>query len=200
MKPVYTSVSAAVLTLCLSAPAFAADLGGLKDSPSSDPITIGQSWTGPWVALLAGYGILTATPSGEDYGASAQGGFGEVQAGYDRQFGNFVAGVYLCASYSMIEDLGEGYCADARVGVLLNKDTLAYASGGWRWQSVTDYGDKVFASGGELNLGLESRLTKSISLKIEGGRHWITDVDGESVPDGVDLSDNRIKVGFVNRF
>ncbi len=192
-----SSASTLVLASFLAGSAYASDLGGMKDSPSSDPIVVGQSWTGPWAAVLAGYGILTETPSGEDFGYSAQGGFGEIQAGYNRQLGNFVGSVYLCASYSMIEDLGEGYCIDGRAGLLLDKDTLAFISGGWRWQAVTGYDDKVFASGPELGIGLEHRLTRTMALKVEAGRHWITDVDGESVPDDVNLDDNRVKAGLV---
>lgn len=196
-----SSVSAAVLALFLSAPALAADLGvSAKDSgPVISDSSSAYSWTGPWAALMAGYQIPTLTPSGEDFGYSAQGAFGEIQLGYDRQFGNLVASVYLCASYSMIDHLEEGYCGGARAGLLVTRDTLAYLSGAYRWQSVDLGGDSIFASGPAAGTGIESRLTKNISLKIEAQHTWVLDVDGESVPDEIDLSDNRVMAGLVFR-
>lgn len=201
---------ALAMSTALVTGAAAADLGGgKKHKPATaeqsllDPAPVVDrpaSWTGPWFDIMGGYSIATLTPSSEDFGLSAQGGFGQVDAGFDYQFGRGVVGVELCASYSFIDHAGEGYCGAIRAGLLVTPDTLAYGLGGYRWQSIDTGSDSIFASGPFAGLGMESRITQNMSLKVEAQHHWITDVDGESVPDEIDASDNRVMGGLVFRF
>lgn len=186
-----------------TASANAADLdkggkGAFLDVPAETPRV---NWTGPWVAVMGGYSILSAYYDGYDIGESTEGGFVQGELGYDFQVADrFVVGGFLCASYSAIEGLADGYCVQTRGGFLLNRQTLLFGNVGWRWQGVDGEGeDSIYASGPVAGIGIESKLSQNLSVKAALERHWITDVDGESVLDEIDLGDNRAMVGLVLR-
>ncbi len=80
-------------------------------------------------------------------GLGGEGIFGELNVGYDYDFGSWVAGVQVDGRYSGIIDrsrhlggLGISVDADygfdilARAGMKLNESTLAYVLGGYSWQ------------------------------------------------------------------
>jgi opacity protein-like surface antigen len=203
MSRIYTSASAAVLALFLSSNAHAADAytrGSTKDAPDAieAPAPV-RSWTGPWIAAMAGYGVLGVSDA--DYVEGVEGAFGELQAGYDVQLGRAVIGGYGCVGYSAIDQLNEHYCLGVRGGVLLTNATLLYVPFGWQWQNVDDgySSGGVFYSGPSLGLGVETRISTNVALKVEADHQWVNDVDGTDVSDQ-NISDNRIKAGVVFRF
>lgn len=196
-----SSLSASALTLFLAVPALAADIDRGKGDPTSAEYTTPANWSGPWIAAVGGYSILTATEDGEAVGLSAEGGFVQGELGYDFQVNNnFVVGGFICAAYSAIEGLADGYCVQGRGGFLLNRNTLLFGNVGWRWQGTDGDGeDSVYFSGPTAGLGIESKLSENAAVKVAFEHHWVTDIDGESVPDDIDLGDNRVMVGFVYR-
>lgn len=198
-----------LVALLAASPALAADVyKGMKDEHGVDvDYRPSRSWTGPWGAVLGGYSIGTLTEGDGDSGLdnpglSVEGGFIQGELGYDYQLnGRLVIGAYICGSYSAIEGLADGYCAQGRFGVLVSRDSLLYANAGWRWQGTDEDGeDSVYGSGPVAGFGLESRWTEHLAVKVGFEHHWITDIDGETVPDEIDLGDNRIMAGFVFRY
>lgn len=100
--------------LIVSAPAAAADIfnkdGSLKDGPATASSGSAISWTGIWAGAVGGLQFnndvlnydYSKTHEGETVysegieidGLGSQGLVGELQLGYDRQFGNLVVGVF----------------------------------------------------------------------------------------------------------
>lgn len=185
----------------------AADLSGKKVS-MQDPVPVSEpsaSWSGPWVAILGGYGVGTVrdTRYSEEFGNSVEGLLAEAQAGVDIQFGRGLLGVSGCVGYVDVDDADLSYCAGGRVGFLVTKDTLIFVPLGWRWQGIDSGDGTVYASGPYAGLGMESRLDdvmKNLAVKLEYQHTFYDDVDGDKVPDNVDLEDNRFMAGAVLRF
>ena len=110
------------------------------------------NWTGFYVGGALGAGAvvhqINVPPLGglEFNGLGGEGIFGELNAGYDYDFGSWVAGVQVDGRYSGISTdlnifgLGVSLEADygfdllARAGMKLNESTLAYVIGGYSWQ------------------------------------------------------------------
>ncbi len=200
MFKIATSAFALATIFSLSA-ASATDLKSNSSDPTSAEYQAPANWSGPWVAVVGGYSILSAYEDDYPVGLSTEGGFVQGELGYDFQVNNrFVLGGYICASYSAIEGLADGYCVQGRGGVLLTRNTLLFGNVGWRWQGTDGEGeDSVYASGPVLGGGIEAKWSEMTSIKVDLERHWITDVDGEKVDSGLDLGDNRAMVGIVFR-
>lgn len=159
MKTLLTSsVSVAVLSLFLSAPAFAADLGGsAKDSPSSIlDLPIAKNWQGPYIGAFGGWGWGSVDQrelnGGVDHEASydPDGVFGGVTVGYNVQFKNIVAGVEVEGGW--MDAKGDGKMDSSnphadqnleleggfyglvagRLGIAIDR-TLIYGKGGWAY-------------------------------------------------------------------
>lgn len=126
-----------------------------------------------------------------DFALSGVGG--TVEAGYDLQVNNLVFGVngnydfnlksdtqeyQKSAKTTYSETLGNGWGLGLRAGLLVNESTLVFGSVGYTSrdlevaavkQGEEDYGvDETYAlSGYYVGAGLETKLTKDISLKAE---------------------------------
>lgn len=175
----------------------------LKDAPAA--VDRDYNWNRAWGALILGYGMTnTETEIGYNVpgaptvplidGLGAEGVFGEVQIGLDRQFGSFVAGVFAGAGYSDATfgvigldaiHQNESYFAGLRGGVLISPSTLAYAAGGWRWTnfSIDDSvgsGDETL-DGAFVETGLEGRFNRQVGWKVFGRytMYGDTDVDAD---------------------
>ncbi len=160
--------SAALLgvSLMIASPAMASDIfgkgGSTKDAPAGYEART-ANWTGPWIGLVGGiqfnndvlnynYADTCCDTSGsaEIDGLGSQGLFGELQAGYDRQFGRIVVGVFGGLSMDNGEfsaNISEAHgnsSGSAKVsyeqewaGVLgprlgfASGNSLFYAAGGW---------------------------------------------------------------------
>ncbi len=197
-----TSVSALALAVILAgSPASATDLKGNNSDPTSAEYQAPANWSGPWIAAVGGYNILTFGADGYDGGVSLEGGFVQGELGYDFQVDNrFVLGAYICASYSAIEGLADGYCVQSRGGVRVTPNTLLFGNVGWRWQGTEDEGEEGFYfSGPVAGVGIEAKFSQSAAVKVGFEHQWITDWDGETVPSELDFGDNRLMVGFVFR-
>ncbi|UCI17463.1 outer membrane beta-barrel protein [Mesorhizobium sp. B2-1-8] len=190
------------------------DLGGasLNGEPSSHTFHIaanyrfgaqnggGASFAAPaynWTGFYAG-GALGAGTAVHDLGVDLGGGtldvngigsegvFGELSAGYDYDFGTWVAGVQIDGRYSGIRskldifgtsvklDSDYGFDALARVGAKVNESTLAYVIGGYSYQhfdlkasdpigDIIDWGKSGFTIGG----GLETAVTSNMTVGLE---------------------------------
>jgi outer membrane immunogenic protein len=183
----YLAAAAIAAALGMSGQASAADLysgGGLKDGPA-----IVTSWTGFYIGVGGGGGAVNHDIKvnvdgyrvAEINGLGGEGGLGTVEAGYDRQFGRFVAGVFFNFDFTSISTsinvLGGGVKADldnmwtlgGRVGYLVNPDTLAYVLAGYTQANFSlpsgIRGDNP--SGFSVGGGLETKLDGHWFLKAE---------------------------------
>lgn len=184
---------AAMTAALMSSGAYAADVyskGSLKDTEVA--VEASRTWTGLWLGAFGGYSMNNTELSLNSFhdngdkslnkgrldGLGGEGLFGEVQAGYDRQIGRLVVGCYGGVNFSGAETEASGkgaslkieediaYLAACRFGALLNKDTLVYVAGGYRWQdvdiTVTDGASKTFTEdfdGFLGEVGLETRIS-----------------------------------------
>ncbi|RUU07030.1 porin family protein, partial [Mesorhizobium sp. M7A.T.Ca.TU.009.01.3.2] len=150
------------------------------------------NWTGFYIGGAGGAGAsvhqINVPPLGdlEFNGLGGEGAFGELNVGYDHDFGSWVAGVMVDARYSGMTsklDLGGGsinvdtdYGFDVlgRVGMKMNESTLAYALAGYSWQhfdlnasdpigDILDWGSSGFSVGG----GLETALSSNVTVGLE---------------------------------
>jgi outer membrane immunogenic protein len=150
------------------------------------------NWTGFYVGGAAGAGAsvhqIEVPPLGglEFNGLGGEGVFGELNVGYDHDFGSWVAGVMVDARYSGMTtelDLGGGsvnldtdYGFDvlARVGMKVNESTLAYVLGGYSWQhfdlnASSPIGDILDwdSSGFSVGAGLETAMSSNVTVGLE---------------------------------
>jgi len=154
-------------------------------------------------------------------GISGDGLFGELNAGYDHDFGGFVAGVMVDGNVSGISaDLGAGPGGSAslksdygfdvlgRVGMKVNPSTLAYVLGGYSWGhfkappiagpgSSTDWSSSGYSVGG----GLETAVSTHTTLGIEYRYAKFADEDFGGV--GllkIEPSSHTVRVGLKYKF
>ncbi|MDN5927625.1 MAG: outer membrane beta-barrel protein [Hyphomicrobiales bacterium] len=153
-------------------------------------------WTGFYVGAALGAGEVVHDLSifggaADLNGIGGEGVFGELNAGYDHDFGNFVAGAMVDGNLSGIStdlDIGGGggsahlkadYGFDilGRVGMKVNPSTLAYVLGGYSWAHFKaeasgpafggsgsyDWNSSGFSVGG----GLETAVATNTTLGIE---------------------------------
>ncbi|TIM45586.1 outer membrane beta-barrel protein [Mesorhizobium sp.] len=150
------------------------------------------NWTGFYVGGAAGAGAsvhqIEVPPLGglEFNGLGGEGVFGELNVGYDHDFGSWVAGVMVDARYSgmtsELEVLGGsinldtdyGFDVLARIGMKVNESTLAYVLGGYSWQhfdlnasspigDILDWDSSGFSVGG----GLETAMSSNVTVGLE---------------------------------
>lgn len=197
------------------------------------------NWTGFYVGGALGAGAVVhdlslgdlVIPGGVEFnGLGGEGVFGELSAGYDYDFGTWVAGVLVDARYSGISselDLGPiigpgsvdvdadyGFDVLARAGVKLNETTLAYALAGYSWQhfdlDASDFGftDDWGSSGFSVGGGLEAAVTENVSVNLEYRYSQFEDEDlstvfGDGAPDGlleVEPSFHTVRIGAKYKF
>ncbi|MEP9388246.1 outer membrane beta-barrel protein [Mesorhizobium sp. KR9-304] len=188
---------------------FGADNGG--GAPIETPA---YSWTGFYVGVAGAAGAAVTELSidgGSLDGIGGEGVRGEINAGYDYDFGNFVAGIMVDAHYgngkSELElDFGLGslnfdakadYGFDilARAGMKVNESTLAYVLGGYSWQnfeveaSATGAGSEDIAEwdvdGFSIGGGLETAVTANMTVGFEYRYTQFEDADLDL--DGLDV-------------
>ncbi|WP_421913132.1 outer membrane protein [Mesorhizobium sp.] len=150
------------------------------------------NWTGFYIGGSGGAGAsvhqIDVPPFGDlkANGLGGEGVFGELNVGYDHDFGSWVAGVMVDARYSGMTsklDLGGGsinldtdYGFDVlgRVGKKVSESTLAYVLGGYSWQhfdlnasapvgDLLKWGSSGFSVGG----GLETALSNNVTVGLE---------------------------------
>ncbi|TPM35800.1 outer membrane beta-barrel protein [Mesorhizobium sp. B2-3-5] len=150
------------------------------------------NWTGFYVggALGAGtavheLGVNFGGGTLDANGIGSEGVFGELNAGYDYDFGTWVAGVQIDGRYSGIRskldflgasvklDSDYGFDALGRVGAKVNESTLAYVIGGYSYQHFDlnipdpigdiDWNKSGFTVGG----GLETAVSSNVTVGIE---------------------------------
>ncbi|RUU34934.1 porin family protein [Mesorhizobium sp. M6A.T.Ce.TU.002.03.1.1] len=150
------------------------------------------NWTGFYVGGAAGAGAsvhqIEVPPLGglEFNGLGGEGVFGELNVGYDHDFGSWVAGVMVDARYSGMTselklpggsinlDTDYGFDVLGRVGMKVNESTLAYVLGGYSWQhfdlnasspigDILDWDSSGFSVGG----GLETAMSSNVTVGLE---------------------------------
>ena len=170
---------------------FGADNGG---GPAIEVPT--YNWTGFYlgVAGAAGAAVTELSQGGGSLdGIGGEGVRGEISAGYDYDFGSFVAGIMVDAHYgngkselnlnlggpSINFDAKADYGFDilARAGMKVNESTLAYVLGGYSWQnfeveaSATGQGSATVAewdvNGFTIGGGLETAVTSNVTVGFE---------------------------------
>ncbi|MBJ7543014.1 porin family protein [Rhodomicrobium udaipurense] len=204
MKKTFVAAASAAAIFAMSGSALAGDLyakSGYKDAPI---VVAEPTWTGFYIGLgVGGQAVnhelslseidLGVEESMADLnGVSGTGVIGTVEVGYDRQFGNVVAGVFFnydfgddVSSSVNIEDFSvnakqtDSWTAGGRLGYLVNPSTLAYVLGGYT-QSTFELGFPGFGSaddtfaGWTVGGGLETRLSGNWYLK---GEYRFTEFD-----------------------
>lgn len=221
------------------------DLGGtaLEIEPSTHTFHVGANYrfgaagTGPAIAAPAydwtGFYIGGALGAGEvvhdislgggalDFnGIGGEGVFGELSAGYDHDFGNFVAGVMVDANLSGISsDLdvtGAGTVASVkadygfdilgRIGMKVNPSTLAYVLGGYSRghfkAEATGFGSYSWSSNGfSLGGGLETAVSSNMTAGIE---YRYSQFESEDFGSGgtfeVEPSFHTVRIGLKYKF
>jgi outer membrane immunogenic protein len=156
--------------------ASAADLAArpyAKAAPMSAPMA---SWTGLYIFGGAGGGIwdadsnVVSSPAGlattRDQRLGGHGWFGTVGAGYDVQFGGWVAGIFGDGQFGSLrgsladaspfaspgfegtEKLRTSYAAGARLGYLVAPNVLSYVNAGWSGSEWSGTSFSTVAAGG----------------------------------------------------
>lgn len=149
------------------------------------------NWTGFYIGGAGGAGAsvhqIDVPPIGLEFnGIGGEGVFGELNVGYDHDFGSWVAGVMVDARYSGMTselkvpggsinlDTDYGFDVLGRVGMKVNESTLAYVLGGYSWQhfdlnasspigDILDWDSSGFSVGG----GLETALSSNVTVGLE---------------------------------
>jgi outer membrane immunogenic protein len=209
---------------------------GMQDGGGASFEVPAYNWTGFYVGGALGAGAVVhelnsnLAPGGIEFnGLGGEGIFGELNAGYDYDFGTWVAGVLVDGRYSGISteldtgaigagtisvDADYGFDVIARAGVKLNESTLAYALAGYSWQHFDlefpsglgiddiDWDSSGFSVGG----GLEAAVSENVSVNLEYRYSQFEDHDfssdlGES--DGaleVEPSFHTVRIGAKYKF
>jgi outer membrane immunogenic protein len=156
--------------------ASAADLAArpyTKAAPMAAPMA---SWTGLYIFGGGGGGLwdadsnVVSAPGGlavtRDQRFGGHGWFGTVGAGYDMQFGGWVAGIFgdgqfgslrgsiadaspfATAGFEATEKLRNSYAVGARLGYLVAPNVLSYVNGGWSGSEWSGASFSTLAAGG----------------------------------------------------
>jgi opacity protein-like surface antigen len=165
----------AALLLSASA-AYAADLPTSYKDNASLPATAGF-----YIGLGVGGAVNDAGTAGNDFGFS--GFLGDIRAGYDMKLDGWVAGPYAEVSFedvkgkvslnSAVQNSGAnstiGYSFGARVGRVVNGDSLIYALLGWQGQHVgiSNTGWSADLSGLRAGGGIEIDLKNHFAVGAE---------------------------------
>ncbi|MBJ7535123.1 porin family protein [Rhodomicrobium vannielii ATCC 17100] len=231
MKKTFVAAASAAAIFAMSGSALAGDLyakSGYKDAPI---VVAEPTWTGFYIGLgvggqavnhdlsLSDYDLGVREPVGNIDGVSGTGVVGTVEVGYDRQFGNVVAGVFFnydfgddVSSSLRIEDLNvkakqtDSWTAGGRLGYLVNTSTLAYVLGGYTDAtfelSVPGFGsaDDNF-TGWTVGGGLETRLSGNWYVKgeyrfteFDTNKYALLDDDGDGFGANVDTSVQTVRL------
>jgi outer membrane immunogenic protein len=186
--------------------AHAADLtasGGYKDPAS---LSAPSSWSGGYAGATIGGGFVThdvAYPGALDFnGIGAQDVIGGFVAGYDKQIGKLVIGVYGDYDFSNVKstlsisginaslDLDHTWSLGARGGILLSSSTLLYGTVGYgeaefKLSGIPYAGYDHTYKGLTLGGGVESYLGAGFTGRIE--YRWY-DLDTDSNIQGSGLN------------
>jgi opacity protein-like surface antigen len=214
---------AAAAILGLPAAAMAADLPMQQQAPAAyTPVASVYDWSGVYLGVHAGYGwgetnIESPVAGLDDIDSDADGFLGGVQAGYNAQWGNWVGGVELEATYSGIEgddvagldtELNWMGTARARVGYAFDR-ILPYVVGGLAigdveaTNTVTGFSESNTHIGYTVGAGIEYAVTDNISVK---GEYAYVDFQDESydlgtgIPTDADLDAHTVKAGLNYKF
>ncbi len=163
--------------------------GGGPTAETRAPIP--YAWSGLKIGAAVSLGVAISkfsTAGGSTYdGLATEGFLGEVNVGYDREFGErWLAGVVLAAEYidASTSATGAGVTATAeaddfgfdallRVGRKFNDRSLGYLIGGYSWQRVAAslsfpaISDSISVNGFSFGSGLEHVLSERVTGYIE---------------------------------
>ena len=225
-KILFIGVAFAALTAGVSAQA--ADLPSRKKAPapaqSYAPATAAFSWTGFYAGANVGYGTgsFTKQATAPANLGSPKGAMMGVQAGYNYQVGQFVAGVEADydwanqASHSQFTTLADtGSTRLTSVGTVRGRlgfaadRALVYATGGLAYGTihtnnpVAGLSDRNGRAGYALGAGIEYAFTNNISAKAE---YLYTSLGNKTAFAGnadvarVGLKSSAVKVGLNYHF
>ena len=156
----------------------------------------GGDWTGAWVGANLGYGHAKAGP-----GNSGNGAVYGLSAGYDRDFGTWVAGVGLDWDATNIDlNTGNDKLKDIarlkfRVGADLGR-TMVYATAGPARAQATLAGVKAHENGWFGGIGVDYALTSQWTLGGEVLTNQFNNFNGS----GTDLKATTATMNLGFRF
>jgi outer membrane immunogenic protein len=203
----------------------AAGAGPAVASPAYD-------WTGFYAGGSIGAGAVVHDLSigglADFNGIGGEGVFGEINVGYDHDFGNFVAGVMVDGNLSGISTdvdvngagtarlkADYGFDVLGRVGMKVNPSTLAYVLGGYSWGHFKAEADPALLGGGSYDWsssgfsvggGLETAISTNTTLGIEYRYTQYEDKDFSSLlgaPSGSledEASFHTVRLGLKYKF
>lgn len=190
------------------------------------------NWTGFYVGggLGAGASVhqieIPPLAGAKFNGLGGEGVLGELNVGYDHDFGSWVAGVMVDARYSGMTteldipggsinlDTDYGFDVLGRVGMKMNESTLAYVLGGYSWQHFNldasqpvpflpaKWGSSGFSVGGGLETAVSSNVT--VGLEYRYSQFAKKDFSDEfPIPDGLvnsTSSFHTVRIGAKYKF
>ena len=190
------------------------------------------NWTGFYVGggLGAGASVhqieIPPLAGAKFNGLGGEGVLGELNVGYDHDFGSWVAGVMVDARYSGMTteldipggsinlDTDYGFDVLGRVGMKMNESTLAYVLGGYSWQHFNldasqpvpflpaKWGSSGFSVGGGLETAVSSNVT--VGLEYRYSQFAKKDFADEfPIPDGIvnsTSSFHTVRIGAKYKF
>ena len=183
----------------------AADLS-LKDAPGI--ITVNNtSWSGFYLGGGLGFEANGAALSDDNaQKISFDGATLTGRAGYDRQFGGLVLGVFgdivwtdagKTLNKSAKIDPTFAYALGGRAGLAVGSG-LIYVNGGWEWRKFSDIDAKSYnPDGAFLGLGFSHKLPFGFEASLEGRYSWLSGDFGAVKTDNNDAS---VRVLFTRRF
>lgn len=199
MKRFLSAIGLAAALVFTAGIALAADKGGI---PLFSSETVAASWSG--CHLSASVGVTSVGI--DELPIGADGFNGGAGVGCDVQAGNLVFGAFGDYGFHRL-NLGAGlpdldvdaWTVGARVGALLNADTLAYGLAGYTWAdaSVKGVGSEDI-EGWVVGGGLETRLADQWGARLEYRYHSFEAVGDDTMT--VDPDAHTVRVGILYRF
>jgi outer membrane immunogenic protein len=177
-------------------------------------------WTGFYVGAAVGAGEVVHKLSEslgpfhvEANGYGTDGVFGELDAGYDHDFGKFVAGIMVDGTLSGISShddsaklkMDYGFDILGRLGMKVNPSTLAYVLGGYSWGhfKAEDVADSIdwSSNGFSVGGGLETAIATNTTLGIEYRYTQYAKEDFDFIPGSeLEPSSHTVRVGLKYKF
>jgi outer membrane immunogenic protein len=197
---------------------------GAQDGAHPAIASPAYDWTGFYLgaAVGAGAAVNEFSTSAPGQFASADGDgidgiFGELDAGYDHDFGRLVAGIMVDANLSGIGGSESGalsiktdYGFDilGRAGMKVNPSTLAYVLGGYSWghfKSVTvghdfDFGSSGFSVGGGLETAISTHTTLGIEYRYAQFAKESTDLGLPGIDEEIEPSSHTVRASLKYKF
>ena len=204
------ATAALIIALAImTVPSYAADKGGSSKRIAAAPVveeptSLNPNWSTCYAGVGLGYGIQSSDVSAEDVSLATKDMQYGIRLGCDQKLAgtNIVLGVLgdydFQSAESAVAELDRSWFLGVRAGLLFAPSTMGYVLAGYTSLDGTFAAPDMDDKGLTLGAGLETFVTKTISLTAE--YRWV-DL-GESTLEGynADNSMHVARVGLNLRF